>query len=152
MPSPISPARPFVEAMFVRLFRLWSAARTDGNVACDMHEAAQRFMLPAHAAQLCAGLFQMVEDRLGRELRPECCCARTFSPDEKALIALLAKAESEDNRDPLDRAALGVCRAIGMGGAVPSGKPRASTLRGTRPVPRTQQPAVTGAEALHHGL
>ncbi|QQN75061.1 hypothetical protein [Croceicoccus sp. YJ47] len=146
MPSSVIAARPFAEAMFVRLFRSWSAARTDGDVARHMHDAARRFMLPAHAAQLCAGLFQMVEDRLGRELRPECCCSRSFSPDEKALIALLAKAEGEDSRDPLDRCALSVCRAIGMGGN------EAVAARRTQPPSIAPRAFGTQAKAVRHGL
>lgn len=79
--------------IFVRLFRLWSAARTgEGNPVPPMQDSIGLFDSAPELAVACASLFDLVEAHLGRPLVPECCCARELSRDETALLGVLRHA------------------------------------------------------------
>ena len=79
--------------IFVRLFRLWSAARAGGgNPVPAMQESLGLFQPAPELALACASLFDLVEAHLGRPLVPECCCGRELSHDEKALLGVLRHA------------------------------------------------------------
>lgn len=83
------------DAIFVKLFRVWSTAReTDTNPLSATFGVAKTYGLPDHAAVACSSLFELVENELERPLVPECCCSRTFSRDEKALLGVLAAANT----------------------------------------------------------
>lgn len=78
------------EAMAIRLFRRWSAARQLGeNPVIALHAMATPLRYPVETGAACASLFELVEGLLGRTLVRECCCSQTFSVDELALIGLL---------------------------------------------------------------
>lgn len=84
---------PFGALVFVRLFRLWSAAREAGESPLPpMQDAAAPFFPAPELAVACASLFELVEGQLGRRLEPECCCAQEFSSDEQALLGVLRHA------------------------------------------------------------
>lgn len=79
--------------IFVRLFRLWSAARAGGsNPVPAMQELLHLFEPAPELAVASASLFDLVEAHLGRPLVPECCCGRELSRDEKALLGVLRHA------------------------------------------------------------
>ena len=85
--------RGFQDAMFIRLFRLWSIARDDAAPALPaMFEEAAKLGYKDQTAAACASLFELVEAHLGRQLVRECCCSPKFSPDERALIGVLRTA------------------------------------------------------------
>lgn len=78
------------ERLAIRLFRTWSTAREAGlNPVVALHGIAEPLNYPAETAPACASLFELVEGLLGRSLVGDCCCSRSFSPDELALIGLL---------------------------------------------------------------
>lgn len=77
-------------AIVIRLFRLWGIAREDGEVGLGrMYEVARELRLPDEAATACASLFELIESKMGRSLVRECCCSRTLSTDETALLSLI---------------------------------------------------------------
>lgn len=83
--------------VFVRLFRLWAAAREAGENPLPHMLAAGSLPGPAPARALelavaCASLFDLVEAQLGRRLMPECCCSPAPSRDERALLGVLRHA------------------------------------------------------------
>ena len=83
------------DAIFVKLFRVWSAAReTETNPLSATFNVAKTYGLPDHAAPACSSLFELVESELERPLVPECCCSRNFSSDENALLGVLAAANA----------------------------------------------------------
>lgn len=83
------------DAIFVKLFRVWSTAReTDTNPLSATFGVAKTYGLPDHAAVTCSSLFELVENESDRPLVRECCCCRTFSSDEKALLAVLSVANT----------------------------------------------------------
>jgi hypothetical protein len=78
------------EAMAIRLFRRWSAARQLGeNPVIALHAIATPLRYPVETGAACASLFELVEGLLDRALVRECCCSQAFSVDELALIGLL---------------------------------------------------------------
>jgi hypothetical protein len=88
----------FKNAILIRLFRLWALAREDGNVGLGpMHSLARHLQLADETAPACASLFQLIEAELERPLVRECCCAKTFSPDELALLGVIEAAPSLDS-------------------------------------------------------
>ena len=88
MPSP--PIGPLV---FVRLFRLWAAAREAGENPLPHMQDVIAMMGPSpNLAVACASLFELVESQLGRRLEPECCCSPALSRDEQALVGVLRHA------------------------------------------------------------
>lgn len=83
----------FLDAMFVRQFRLWCMAREQGEAPLPiMHKEALQQNFQDQTAAACSSLFELVEAHLGRQLKRECCCSQTFSADESALIGILREA------------------------------------------------------------
>ncbi|MBN9505910.1 MAG: hypothetical protein J0I69_07765 [Altererythrobacter sp.] len=80
----------FPQAIFVKMFRRWAAARAvdvDRRAAmADVYRGPGSAMM---AAVACDSLFALVEAHLERELTPECCCSRALTADEAALLGLL---------------------------------------------------------------
>lgn len=98
-------ATPLASMAFVRLFRLWAAARVAGeNPLPHMNDAIGLFAPAPELAVACASLFDLVEANLGRRLVPECCCGREMSRDELALLGVLRHAPEAGL--PLTRAAI----------------------------------------------
>ncbi len=99
--------------VFVRLFRLWAAAREAGeNPLPHMQEAVGLFLPAPELAVACASLFELVEGQLGRRLVPECCCSPALSRDEQALLGVLRHAP--DAAQPVASAAV----PHGLSGAI----------------------------------
>src|SRR3990170_6118910 len=87
------PSSPIGSLVFVRLFRLWAAAREAGKNPLPHMQDAVALLLPApELAVGCASLFELVEGQLGRRLVPECCCSPALSRDEQALLGVLRHA------------------------------------------------------------
>jgi hypothetical protein len=87
------PSSPIGSLVFVRLFRLWAAAREAGeNPLPHMQDAARLIGPRPDLAVACASLFELVESQLGRRLVPECCCSPALSRDERALLGVLRHA------------------------------------------------------------
>lgn len=81
----------FAHALFVKLFRVWSAAGDVDIIPLRAtFDVAKAYGLPDHAALACSSLFELVAHELGRPLAPESCCSRILSSDEKALLGILA--------------------------------------------------------------
>jgi hypothetical protein len=79
--------------LLVRLFRLWAAARAEGEN--PLPHMQQSVWLQGSAPELtvaCSSLFDLVEAHLGRPLVPECCCSTALSRDEQALRGVLRHA------------------------------------------------------------
>jgi hypothetical protein len=84
---------PIGSLVFVRLFRLWAAARETGeNPLPHMQDAIALLGPTPELAVACASLFELVEGQLGRRLVPECCCSPALSRDEHALLGVLRHA------------------------------------------------------------
>lgn len=87
--------RAYEDAMFVRLFRLWAVGREEQrSVIPVMHEEACKLGYKESAALACASLFELVEGRMGRKLKPEDGSSPKFSEDERGLIDLVRTAPS----------------------------------------------------------
>jgi hypothetical protein len=88
----------FQQAIFVQMFRRWSAAR-DTGVDCrlTMAEAYRGPGTAMMAAVAADSLIELVEAHLGRRLAGERCCSPTLAPDEAALLGLLHYAASADS-------------------------------------------------------
>lgn len=122
----IAQKRGFEDAIFIRLFRLWSMARESHEPAVPaMHEEASKHGYKDQAAPACSSLFELVEGHLGRPLRRECCCSPRFSADERALLGILRATPSlnDGKGSPEGRqglpgaiswAASSVCDAMGI--------------------------------------
>lgn len=79
--------------VFVRLFRLWAAARAENeNPLPHMQETTWPYASAPELGVACASLFDLVEAHLGRPLVPECCCSHDLSGDERALLGVLRHA------------------------------------------------------------
>ena len=99
------PSSPIGSLVFVRLFRLWAAAREVGeNPLPHMQDTVAPFLPAPELAVACASLFELVEGQLGRRLVPECCCSPALSRDERALAGLLWHAP--ETGQPLTSAAV----------------------------------------------
>lgn len=100
------PSSPSIGSLvFVRLFRLWAAAREAGeNPVPHMQEVAALIGPVPELAVACASLFELTEGQLGRRLVPECCCSAALSRDEQALLGVLRHAP--DVGQPLTSAAV----------------------------------------------
>lgn len=75
----------------LRMLRRWVAARDAQE--CPLHSLValgREFNLSFDLAVAFDGLFQLVEDCLGRALRTECCCGREMGTDERAVLILIA--------------------------------------------------------------
>jgi hypothetical protein len=91
------PSSPIGSLVFVRLFRLWAAAREAGeNPLPQMQDVAQLIGPRPELAVACASLFDLIESQLGRRLVPECCCSPALSRDEQALLGVLRHAPESD--------------------------------------------------------
>ena len=89
MPSTL----PIGSLVFVKLFRLWAAAREAGeNPLPHMQDAVAPLAPAPELAVACASLFELVEGQLGRRLVPECCCSPALTRDEQALLGVLRHA------------------------------------------------------------
>lgn len=87
----------FQQAVFVRMFRRWSAAREAGiDRRRAMAEVYRGPGVPMMAAVAADSLFELVEAQLGRRLAAECCCSPSLGPDETALLGLLRYAADAD--------------------------------------------------------
>ncbi len=87
------PSLPIGSLMFVRLFRLWAAAREAGeNPLPHMQDVGALIGPRPELSVACASLFELVEGQLGRRLIPECCCSPALSRDELALLGVLRHA------------------------------------------------------------
>jgi hypothetical protein len=87
------PSSPIGSLVFVRLFRLWAAAREAGENPLPHMQDVVALMGPRpDLAVACASLFELVEGQLGRRLVPECCCSPALSRDEQALVGVLRHA------------------------------------------------------------
>lgn len=78
----------------LRMLRRWVAARDAQE--CPLHSLValgREFNLSFDLAVAFDGLFQLVEDCLGRALRTECCCGREMGTDERAVLILIAIAQ-----------------------------------------------------------
>jgi hypothetical protein len=91
--QPIAPALTWSEFVVVRLLRRWAAARANqDNSLPALVELAADLGEPTETAIALHSLFQLTEACLERPLEAECCCSRTLSRDERAVLTLLAKA------------------------------------------------------------
>lgn len=96
---------PLASLAFVRLFRLWSAARATGtNPLPPMNDTMALFAPAPELAIACASLFDLVEAHLERRLVSECCCSHDMSRDERALLGVLRHAPAAGL--PLTRSAI----------------------------------------------
>lgn len=87
----------FQQAIFVKMFRRWAAAREAGiDRRLAMTEAYRGPGTAMMAAVAADSLFELVEAHLGRALAGECCCNPSLAPDEAALLGLLHYAASAD--------------------------------------------------------
>jgi hypothetical protein len=81
------------QAVFVKLFRTWSAARAMGeNPLPHMQSCTLPFEPAPELVVACDSLFSLTIAHLGRDLVPECCCSRALSRDEAVLIGILRHA------------------------------------------------------------
>lgn len=75
----------------LRMLRRWVAARNAHESPLhSLGTLGHEFNLSFDLAVAFDGLFQLVEDCLGRALRTECCCSREMSTDERAVLILIA--------------------------------------------------------------
>lgn len=75
----------------LRMLRRWVAARDAQEYPLhSLVTLGREFNLSFELAVAFDGLFQLVEDRLGRALRTECCCGREMGTDERAVLILIA--------------------------------------------------------------
>jgi len=89
----IEPQRSWSEAMIVRLFRRWVAARQEGvGTAASLVALAGELNVPPLAAVALDSLLALTESCLGRRLEAECCCSKVLAPDERAVLLLLGAA------------------------------------------------------------
>ena len=85
--------RCLTQAVIVRLFRRWVAARDQGlPTAPLLVSLAEELGVNAVIAVALDSLLQLTESCLGRPLRAECCCSAEAGADEKAVLLLIATA------------------------------------------------------------
>ncbi len=95
--TPIEPAGH--DYRVVRLLRRWAAEREQGGAPLpSLVRLGRRLGLDPQAAIAVASMFQLTEHCLGRPLKGECCCSPRLSPDERAVLLMLATAAT---RPPL---------------------------------------------------
>jgi hypothetical protein len=153
------PSSPIGSLMFVRLFRLWAAAREAGeNPLPHMQDVVALIGPRPELAVACASLFELVEGQLGRHLVPECCCSAELSRDEQALLGVLRHAPEAGEPSTgaavphglpgaICWAAFAIRRALGEGFA---GKAETASQRGSAPAlcPFDRAPQLAAAEGL----
>ena len=92
-PDRIEARRTWTEALIVRLFRRWVAARAEGrNTMVSLSALGAELNAPLMLPVALDSLFQLTESCLGRPLEAECCCSTECSPDERAILLLIALA------------------------------------------------------------
>lgn len=80
-------------AVAIRLLRRWAAVReTDQPTLPDVVKMGVSLGVSPETTVAFASLFQLTEACLGRRLTTECCCSLEFSPDEWAVLLMLAAA------------------------------------------------------------
>ncbi|MHB9878087.1 hypothetical protein ACSMXM_00275 [Pacificimonas sp. ICDLI1SI03] len=109
----MSEATPLFEAILIRMFRVWHAARdAEQPLLPSILARAGELGLEPVAGVACASLFDLVEASLGRQLVPECCCSRMLSPDELALVGLVRCALRAGNVHTTTEAPHGLSGAV----------------------------------------
>lgn len=89
----IEPERGWGGLVTVRLLRRWTAAcEAEENPLPGLVELGSSMGVSPHVAVAMASLFQLTEDCLGRRLRTECCCNRSISGDEQAVLTIIVAA------------------------------------------------------------
>lgn len=92
----IGPGLAWKDFVALRLVRRWAAARTAGADAMPaLIELADELQEPREVAIALHSVLQLTESCLGRALEAECCCSPTMTPDEHALLMLIAAASPE---------------------------------------------------------
>jgi hypothetical protein len=85
--------RSWSEFIVIRTLRRWTAARdAERNPVASLVELATGLGESPMLAVAFDSLFQLTEACLGRQLLAECCCSPSLSPDERALLLLVAAA------------------------------------------------------------
>lgn len=93
MMTPIEPSLPGGSYRIVRLLRRWSAASAAvGARLPPLVRLGARLGVTPEAAVAVGSLFELTEACLTRPLRAECCCSPRLSPDERAVLMMLAAA------------------------------------------------------------
>lgn len=81
------------ELTVVRLLRHYCGTRDDddgdGTALSRLVALGQTLQLPPAGTVALVSVFQLTEAVLGRRLVTECCCSRSLSADERAVIRLL---------------------------------------------------------------
>lgn len=127
----------FAQGIIVRLFRSWSASRVTGLPELPrMHEITDQLGLPAETGPACASLFELVEAHLGRRLNAECCCSRNLTPDEQAMLGIVAIAASLEPSKGNSQVPHGLSGAIHWA---------AMAVRRSFSLPNGRSPAAVGA-------
>lgn len=81
----------------VRLLRRWvSAEAAEESPLPSLVHLAAELGVSAEGAVALASVFQLTQSCLGRPLRAECCCSRTFGSDELAVLSMLARTPDLD--------------------------------------------------------
>jgi hypothetical protein len=76
--------------VIVSLLRRWGAARTAGErVLTRLVQAANDLGETSEAAISLHSVFQLTESCLGRSLEVKCCCSRSLTADEGAILSLV---------------------------------------------------------------
>lgn len=76
-------------SVVIRLFRRWSASEQAGHDALgSVLELTRSLNQADQLAHACVSFFQLVEGQLSRRLVAECCCSRSLSADEHALLGI----------------------------------------------------------------
>ena len=97
----IEPRRTWIEAVIVRLFRRWVAARAQGqSMIVSLSALGTELNAPLMLPVALDSLFQLTEFCLGRPLRAECCCSTACSSDERAILLLIAHGPDADRVSP----------------------------------------------------
>ena len=90
----IESRRAWTEAVLVRLYRRWVAAREAGvGTGGSLAGLASDLGVEPLAAVALDSMLQLTEACLGRRLRAECCCSANRCADERALLLLIAAAQ-----------------------------------------------------------
>ena len=84
------------ERIVVRLLRHYVVCRQVGEEPLPpLTRLGGELGIPAPAVVALASVFQLTEGCLGRPLIAECCCNRSLSADESALLLLLKRTDAE---------------------------------------------------------
>ena len=87
----IKAQRTWTEAIVIRLFRRWVAARAEGvNATASLVSLGGQLQVPPMLPVALESMLQLTEACLGRTLQAECCCSQSLSADERAILLLIA--------------------------------------------------------------